>query len=382
MMRDFKNIKRIIIKVGSSSLVKKDLSVNFDMLDTILSNFKKLKDLGIDSCLVTSGAIAVGMNVLNLEKKPTDMSLKQACAAVGQAKLMESYNQVAEKYDLKLGQILINHDDFQIRNRMIHLSNTLNSMFKNSIIPVINENDALAIDEIKVGDNDTLASLISPMVGADLLILFSDIDGLYNKNPKIYDDAYMIDEVLKIDENIINMGKGATSKVGTGGMQTKIKAAFIANMRGIDMIICNSNRIKDLVNIIEGEKIGTLFKKSDKIISSKEDWMISKVNPYGIIFVDEYFALRLKDKKSSILPKGIRKIEGEFFKNSIVDIRDINGNLLARGITNYSSNEIKLIMGHSTSEIVDILGYKGKNEVIHANNLVMLKDGFYEYFIK
>ena len=382
MMRDFKNIKRIIIKVGSSSLVKKDLSVNFDMLDTILSNFKKLKDLGIDSCLVTSGAIAVGMNVLNLEKKPTDMSLKQACAAVGQAKLMESYNQVAEKYDLKLGQILINHDDFQIRNRMIHLSNTLNSMFKNSIIPVINENDALAIDEIKVGDNDTLASLISPMVGADLLILFSDIDGLYNKNPKIYDDAYMIDEVEKIDENIINMGKGATSKVGTGGMQTKIKAAFIANMRGIDMIICNSNRIKDLVNIIEGEKIGTLFKKSDKIISSKEDWMISKVNPYGIIFVDEYFALRLKDKKSSILPKGIRKIEGEFFKNSIVDIRDINGNLLARGITNYSSNEIKLIMGHSTSEIVDILGYKGKNEVIHANNLVMLKDGFYEYFIK
>ncbi|MBR6287880.1 MAG: glutamate 5-kinase, partial [Acholeplasmatales bacterium] len=210
-MRDFKDIKRVIIKVGSSSLVNKDLSVNNEVIISILSVFKKLKSDGIECALVTSGAIALGMHELKLNKKPKELSLKQACAAVGQAKLMESYNKVASLYDLVLGQILISHDDFQVRKRMLILSDTLDSMFKNGIIPVINENDALAVDEIKVGDNDTLASLISPMIKADLLVLFSDIDGLYDKNPKLYPDAKMINKVEKIDDSILAMVSGATT---------------------------------------------------------------------------------------------------------------------------------------------------------------------------
>jgi len=173
-MRAFEGIKRIVIKIGSSSLVKKDLSINEPMLISIMQSFKKLTDNGLEVALVTSGAIAVGMHALGLEKRPKDMALKQACAAVGQAKLMEEYNKAADIYDLKTGQILLNHDDFQIRKRMNYLSNTLSAMFDNGIIPIINENDALAVEEIKVGDNDTLSALISPMVKADLLILFSD----------------------------------------------------------------------------------------------------------------------------------------------------------------------------------------------------------------
>ncbi|MCR5349645.1 MAG: glutamate 5-kinase [Acholeplasmatales bacterium] len=381
-MRDFKNIKRIVIKVGSSSLVKKDLSINIKMLNSIMSGFSKLKDLGIDSCLVTSGAIAVGMHELGLTKKPTNMALKQACAAVGQAKLMESYNSVANLYELKLGQILVNHDDFQVRKRMVLLSDTLDSMFKNNIIPVINENDALAVDEIKVGDNDTLASLISPMVSADLLILFSDINGLYDKNPKLYDDAKMISDVKHIDESIISMATGATSKVGTGGMETKIKAALISNMSGLDMIICNSNKIDELVNIVKGEEIGTLFNKYEKCISSRDDWMIFKTNSCGQIILDKNFKNDLNVKKVSILPTGITDCKGEFLKGSIIDIKNSDGVIIAKGISNYSSNEINLIKGHKSSEFTDILGYKGKSEVIHADNLVVIKEEFYGFFIK
>lgn len=380
-MRDFKDIKRVIIKVGSSSLVNKDLSVNNEIIISILSVFKKLKKEGIECALVTSGAIALGMHELKLNKRPKELSLKQACAAVGQAKLMESYNKVASLYDLVLGQILISHDDFQIRKRMLILSDTLDSMFKHGIIPVINENDALAVDEIKVGDNDTLASLISPMIKADLLVLFSDIDGLYDKNPKIYPDAKMIERVDKIDDSILAMVGGATTNVGTGGMETKIDAALSSISSGVNMIICNSNRITDLEKIVKGEEIGTLFVKGDKV-SSRDHWIIFKSNALGSITVDKGLEQALDNKKVSILPKGVKNVSGEFLAGSVINVINQNGDILAKGISNYSSAEIKLIIGVSSEKISDILGYIGKKQVIHANDLVLLGDGYYGHFVK
>ena len=276
-MRDFKNIKTIIIKIGSSSLVNKDLSINQEFINGIMETFKKLNEKGIKVALVTSGAIAAGMHEIGLTKKPKEMSLKQACAAIGQSKLMESYNKAAEIYGLKTGQILVNHDDFQIRKRMNYLSDTLDSMLKHNIIPIINENDALAVEEIKVGDNDTLASLISPMIDADLLILFSDIDGLYDKNPKLYKDAKLVETVEKIDESIFKMAGDKTTEVGTGGMQTKINAAMISTTSGTNMIICNSNQITNLCDIVDGKEIGTLFLAS-KNLSSRDHWIIFKAN--------------------------------------------------------------------------------------------------------
>ncbi len=373
-MRDFKDIKRIVIKIGSSSLVNKNLSINDNMIDNIMHNIKMLKDKGIDVALVSSGAIASGMYELNLNKKPKELSLKQACASVGQARLMEIYNLKAAKYNLHIGQILLNHDDFEVRLRMNYLTQTLDSMFMHNIIPIINENDTLAVEEIKVGDNDTLAALISPMVQADLLILFSDIDGLYDKNPKLYNDAKLISDVYEINDDIVNMASGATSNVGTGGMSTKINAANIVTLANSNMIICNSNKIDKLLDIVEGNEIGTLFHKRINSISSREHWMIFKTNSKGYVVVDDGLSQKLNDTKVSILPKGIISVSGNFINNSIIDIKNKNGEILAKGITNYSSSEINLIKGRSTNKLEEILGYKGKGTIIHANNLVLLKE--------
>ncbi len=382
VMRNFKDIKRIIIKVGSSSLVNKDLSINKPMIINIMGSFKKLTEKGIGVALVSSGAIASGMHELNMKKKPTAMSLKQACAAIGQAKLMEAYNEAAEIYGLKTGQILVNHDDFQIRKRMTYLSNTLDSMFENDIIPIINENDALSVDEIKVGDNDTLASLISPMINADLLILFSDIDGLYDKNPKLYDDAKLIPIVKNIDYNIISMAGDKTSNVGTGGMITKINAAISATSVGINMIICNSNKIERLCDIVAGEDIGTLFLPQENKIPSRMHWMIYNTNPEGIIIIDDRLVNKLKEKKSSILPIGIVDVEGEFLKDSVVYIVDKNRQIVAKGKTRFSSFEIKMVLGKDTKQMKEILKYEGKPEIIHADDLVVFGGDLYGYNFK
>ena len=382
-MRDFKNLKRVVVKVGSSSLVNKDLSINKQILVSLMSSFKNLQDKGIDPLLVTSGAVALGMHELNLDKKPKEISLKQACAAIGQAKLMENYNKVADIYDLKLGQILLSHDDFSVRKRMLHLTDTLDSMFKHHIIPVINENDALAIDEIKVGDYDTLSALIAPVVNADLLILFSDIDGLFDKNPKIYNDAKLITEVSEINDSIINMAGDKTSNVGTGGMNTKIDAALIATKASVDMIICNSNMISKLEDIVNGNLIGTYFKKSTDSISSRDHWLIFRTKSQGAIVLDDGACLKLSsDKKVSILPKGIVSVKDEFLKGSIIEVLDKNDNIIAKGITNYSSSEIELIKGKNSDEIKSLFNENRKKEVIHANDLVVFKDGYYGRVIK
>lgn len=380
-MRDFHNIKRIVIKIGSSSLVKDDYSLNEPILVNIMQQFKELKEKGVDVALVTSGAIAVGMHELGLQKKPKDMAKKQACAAVGQAKLMEAYNSFAKIYGLKLGQILLNHDDFQVRKRMLYLSDTLDEMFRNDIIPVINENDALAVDEIRVGDNDTLASLIAPMISADLLILFSDIDGLYTKNPKIYKDAKMVDVVTKIDNHILEMVGKSTTEVGTGGMETKIDAAIISTMAGCNMIICNSTELKRLVNIVSGENIGTLF-MSLKGVSSREHWMIFKANSFGYIVVDDGLKEAMKNRKLSILPKGIISVGGEFLSGSVIDIKDTEGTILAKGISNYSSSEIESVLGLSSEKANELIGFLAKKGIVYADDMVLLKEDYYGRFVK
>ena len=371
-MRDLKDIKRVILKIGSSSLVDDKLNIKKDVLDKLMCSFKNLIDKGIEICLVTSGAIALGRGELGLKKKPTEMALKQACAAIGQAKIMEYYNEAAKRYGLLCGQILVNHDDFQVRNRMQFLAQSLEAMLKNKVIPIINENDVLAVEEIKVGDNDTLSSLLVPVINADLLILFSDIDGLYDKNPKEYNDAKFIDTVDKVDSNIYKMVGVNKSNVGTGGMETKLNAAIIATQAQGNMIICNSNRIIDLEKIIEGAEIGTLFKAKKRLISLREHWMIYRVKASGSIVIDTGAINALNEKKVSILPKGIISVNGNFLSDSIINVISEDGKLIAKGISNYSSDQIDLIKGKKSNEF---LGKKYlKEEVIHANNLVIIRE--------
>ena len=382
-MRNFKKVKRVIIKIGSSSITDIKLGVKTDVLDNIMKMAYELSKNKISLTIVTSGAIAAGMHELGFEEKPKVLSLKQACASVGQAKLMEAYSNSAKKYGLICGQILVSHDDFGIRKRTNLLSNTLDSMINNGIIPIINENDTLAVEEIKVGDNDTLSSYVAPMISADLLILFSDIDGLYDKNPKVYDDAKLISVVEKIDKKIVSYAGGVTSSVGTGGMATKINAALISTSAGCNMLICNSNRIGDLLDIIKGEEIGTLFLSNKNAISSKEHWMIFTSNSYGDIIVDSGLEEALKVKKVSILSKGIKEIKGQFLDNKVINIKNEKGQIIAKGVTNYSSEDILKIIGHDSKDIDTILGKKNlKPEVIHANKMVVLRKDLYGRTIK
>lgn len=364
-------MKRVVVKVGSSSIVNKDLSVNKKVMLSLMKSFYELKD-DVQVALVTSGAIALGMHELSLNKKPSVMALKQACAAIGQAKLMEEYNKAANYYELVAGQILVSHDDFQVRKRMVYLSNTLDEMFKHGIIPIINENDALAVEEIKVGDNDSMAALIAPMIHADLVILFSDVDGLFDKNPKVYNDAKLIETVNEINDVILACAGLSTTNVGTGGMETKISAAKMATQSGTDLIICNSKDIDKLKDIINGAKIGTRFIKNKEAISSRDHWIIYKTNTAGKIIVDNGCKDALKNKKVSILAKGVVGVEGAFLEDSVVEVVDANGEKLGKGITKYSSMEIDNIKGLSNKEILEKEN-KARAEIIHANDLVLFK---------
>jgi glutamate 5-kinase len=295
---------------------------------------------------------------------------------------VEAYKKAAEIYIIKLGQILLNHDDFQVRKRMLYFSNTLDSMFKNNIVPVINENDALAVEEIKVGDNDTLAALIAPIVDADLLVLFSDIDGLYTKYPKVYNDAVMVDIVDKIDSNILSLVSGSTTNVGTGGMETKIDAALMSTMVGVNMIICNSNKLDSLIDIAEGKNLGTLFKAQEKGISSREHWMIFKANSQGAITVDNGVKELLEKRKVSILPKGITKVDGEFLCGSVIDIISLYGTILAKGISNHSSSEIDSVKGKDSKTADSIIDFHTKKGIVYDDDMVILKEGYYGRFVK
>lgn len=369
-----RNEKRIIIKVGSSSLVKKDGSINKEKIELIIDTISKIIENGNKVILVTSGAIAVGVNMLGLKRKPQKIALKQACAALGQAKLIEEYQKVANGYNLLCSQILVNHDDFENRNRMMHLSNTMEELLDNNIIPIVNENDALAVEEIKVGDNDTLSALLVPMVGADLLVLASDIDGLFNKNPNEFEDAYKIDIVEHIDQSIEDMAGGAGSSVGTGGMGTKIKAARIATKANCDCAIINSDKlglISDLIDEDDGlTSIGTIFRKEKNALKSKEHWIIFYSYAKGIVEIDKGAEEAINNSKS-LLPSGIINVSGEFNKNNIVFIVNQNGLKIAKGITNFGSDTLKIIKGKQNSEIKKMIT-DCKDEVIHIDNLVFI----------
>lgn len=361
-------MKRVVIKIGSSSLIGEDGKVDQEKIANLIRQISLLKKNDVAPLLVTSGAIAVGKNKLKLD--PKTIPLKQACAAVGQANLMQIYEQICFMYHIRCAQILLNNDDFSDRTRMLNLENTIETLLEYDILPIINENDALNIDEIKVGDNDRLSALISPMVKADLLVLISDIDGLYSSNPKTNKDAQLIKKVPEITQEIYDMAQGTNSNVGTGGMITKIRAAKIATSCGVDMIIMNNSKIENLSSCLSIDNYeGTLFLKSENKLKSKEQWILFNTKTNFDIIVDEGCKKAIINN-SSLLPKGIKDVIGDFKTGSIVNVK-FDDSVIAKGIVNYSSEEILKIKGHDTTDIEEILGYIGKKTVIHIDSLAI-----------
>lgn len=372
-MRDIAAIKRIVIKVGSSSLCDQRGKIDRERILYLVLQISQLIKKGYSIVLVSSGAIAAGMGALNLTNKPDTIPEKQALAAIGQGKLMQIYEEIFQMFHLKCSQVLLNHGDFDDRKRLMNLTHTMNALMNYQVIPIVNENDALAVDEIKVGDNDTLAALLVPVVEADLLVLVSDIDGLYTANPHDNPEAKLLKYVDVVDERVKRMAGGSSSQFGTGGMMTKIRAAQIVNDYGNHMVIVNGNQRNSILHIFDEQETGTWFNGySGKNLNARTHWLAYRSHSKGQIIVDDGAKMALQNHRKSLLPKGIVDVIGQFMMGQVVEIIDIHHQVIAKGISNYSSEEIKLIKGYNTSDIESILHYKDYDEVVHANNMYII----------
>ena len=368
------NIQRIVVKVGTSTLTNENGHLDIEKIRKIVLELSNLQDKGYDVILVSSGAVGAGMGLLNINEKPKTLAEKQMLSAVGQVSLMQIYQTLFKEHNKIVGQLLLTKEEFSNRKRYLNMRNVCNAFLKRKIIPIINENDAIVSNalKIKVGDNDTMSALVSGLIDADLLIILSDIDGLYNKNPRKYEDANLIHIVGDINEDIKNMAGAEGSKFGTGGMVTKIIAAEMVTKIGTSLVIASGDEPKNITRIVEKENIGTLFMKKNKKISLRKYWLAYGPSKEGALTIDNGAKSALKNGKS-LLSVGIKSVEGTFDKGAIVEIEDLKGKVIATGISNYSSEEINLIKGEQSENIEEILGYKYDDAVIHIDNVAMKK---------
>ena len=368
------NIQRIVVKVGTSTLTNENGHLDIEKIRKIVLELSNLQDKGYDVILVSSGAVGAGMGLLNINEKPKTLAEKQMLSAVGQVSLMQIYQTLFKEHKKIVGQLLLTKEEFSNRKRYLNMRNVCNAFLKRKIIPIINENDAIVSNalKIKVGDNDTMSALVSGLIDADLLIILSDIDGLYNKNPRKYEDANLIHIVGDINEDIKKMAGAEGSKFGTGGMVTKIVAAEMVTKIGTSLVIASGDEPKNITRIVEKENIGTLFVKKNKKISLRKYWLAYGPSKEGALTIDNGAKSALKNGKS-LLSVGIKSVEGTFDKGAIVEIEDLKGKVIATGISNYSSEEINLIKGEQSENIEEILGYKYDDAVIHIDNVAMKK---------
>ncbi len=366
------NVKRIIVKVGTSTLTHSTGLLNLSRIENIVRQLANIHNSGVEVILVTSGAIGAGIGKLGLKERPKTIPEKQAAAAVGQGVLIHMYEKFLSEYGKIGAQLLLTQEDTSDRDRFLNIRNTFFALLDSNVIPIINENDAIVVDEIKFGDNDTLSAMVASVVDADLLILLTDIDGLYDSNPCDNPNANLISTVENIDDKIVACASGSNSKLGTGGMTTKIKAAEIARASGIPTIIANGQD-KDVLNkIMDCNKIGTLFIKEENHLNAKKHWLKFSTKPSGTVLIDKGAQYALVKKHKSLLPKGIVSVEGIFNEGDIISVCDLDGNEIARGLANYNSKNINLIMGLNSDKIEENIGFITYRVVIHTNNMVLL----------
>ena len=363
-----KNSKIIVIKIGSSLLVDNKKKIRKKWLSSFANDLKKLKSKNKKIIIVSSGAIALGCKKMNIEKKNLKLDKSQAIASVGQIELMNLFSQTFSKFKLNISQILLTLDDTEERRRSINAKRTFENLFDLDYIPIVNENDTIATSEIKYGDNDRLASRVAQITNADTLILLSDVDGLFTKNPKIFKDAKLIKKVNDLDKDIKNINIKGITEFGKGGMITKIEAAKICNLAGCNMIIANGLYLNP-INQIEKKNNCTLFISKISKLHARKKWIISSISPKGELIIDDGAKKALINGKS-LLAAGIKKVSGKFNKGDHIKIIDIKNNEFARGLSSFSSEEIVKIIGCHSNEIEKILGYVSKSEVVHKDDMV------------
>lgn len=367
----FRDIKTIVVKIGTSSITNEDGSFNRRLTEDTARQVAELRKLGKTVIIVSSGAIGIGVEELKMPSRPREIPLRQAAAAVGQNILMQEWMASFKKYDSKVAQILLTYEAFSSRMTYLNLRNSISALLEAGVVPIINENDPICVHEIEAtfGDNDKLSAMIASKVEAELLILLSDIDGLYNKNPKKNEDAILISTIEKITPEIESYGGSPTSMKGVGGMRTKIEAAKITSIAGCHMVIANSAVEDVILKVMKGENIGTLFLAQNGKFRNRTRWIIlSKTS--GKIIVDKG-AEKAVLKGMGLLPSGILEVSGLFDRGDIVDIES-DGNVFSKGITDYSSSELNMIKGKHSDMIGKILGYKNYDEVVRKTNIGLL----------
>jgi glutamate 5-kinase len=362
--------KRIVVKLGSNIITAKN-GLDLDVIDAITYQVNILMSKGIEVILVSSGAMAAGMRKLKIERRPDEIPKRQAISAIGQSGVMHAYEKSFEGYGRQIAQILLTGDDLTNRKRYLNARNTLHAIMDWKIIPIINENDTVMVEEIKLGDNDNLAAMITLLMDADFLIILTDIDGLYDKDPRQFPDAKLIPEVRKIKREIEDFASSIPGALGAGGMLSKIQAARKVTSAGIPMIVARGNGGNVLLDLFDGQVSGTYFVPKEGKMPSRKCWIAHTLAPRGSIVIDAGAVCAIKQRGKSLLPIGVMAVDGDFEEGAAVDFRTPDNVIIGVGLSNYRSSDIDLIKGLRTSQIKACLGGKHYDEIIHRNNLVL-----------
>lgn len=372
-LRSLSRVKRVVIKIGSALLVDRGSGIRKPWLDAISDDIATLKARGTDVLVVSSGAIALGRTVLDMPSGALKLEESQACAAVGQIALARHWSESLSRHQIVAGQVLLTLGDTEERRRYLNARATLNQLLKIGAVPIINENDTVATTEIRYGDNDRLAARVATMAGADLLVLLSDIDGLYTAPPHLDPNARFLDTIEEITPAIEAMAGGAASELSRGGMRTKIDAGKIATSAGCAMIIASGKTMNPLSAIDNGAR-HSWFAASKSPVTARKTWIAGQLQPAGTLQVDNGAEGALRSGKS-LLPAGVRSVSGAFHRGDTVSIVTIEGREIARGLAGYDADEARRICGRKSNEIEKILGYAGRAAMIHRDDLVMTELG-------
>jgi len=368
--KNLKACRRVVVKIGTSTLTYSNGQLNLQRIERLVRELADLHNRGMEVLLVSSGAIGVGATRMGYKKIPRTMPEKQALAAIGQGALVQLYEKLFSEYNKTVAQVLLTRGDLDERLRYLNATNALLAILELGVIPIINENDTVVVEEIKFGDNDTLSALVASIVDADLLIILSDVDGLYDSDPRVNKDARFQTEVDEITPMMEENSKNRGSSFSSGGMLTKLKAARICMAAGIPMIIANGDNDNVIRCIMDGKEIGTLFIPREEKLQARKKWIAFGTLPQGQVLVDAGAEVALLQKGKSLLPSGVITVEGDFDRGTVVAVANVDDKReIARGMVNYSSDEIRLIAGKKSSEIERILQGKDYDEVIHRNNL-------------
>jgi len=363
--------RRWVIKVGSSLLTDDGAAINNNMIRSLTNQLSYQRIHGREVVLVSSGAVAAGVVKLGWKTRPSALHKLQAAAAVGQSDLIRAYEEAFSKVELNIAQVLLGHDDITARDRYLNARGTLNTLLELGVIPLVNENDTVVTDEIRFGDNDTLAALVANLVDADGLLLLTDQEGLMSEDPRYSRNAYLIQACDVFSSNLDEIAKDGGG-FGRGGMKSKLRAARIASRSGTETIIADGRRENIISDITAGNNIGTWLSSGRKPESARKQWLASMVQIRGQLVVDSGAIKVLLDSGKSLLPIGVIEITGEFGRGDLVSCIDQNGNEIARGLVNYNYSEARQIIGLPSSDIQITLGYGGENELIHRDNLILI----------